>query len=150
MALTNESALSLLMPGVPSPPTVSSHNPANKTHRYLAFIQMPCTQRMLRTHRRPLAGSPRVTRRRNDRSRGSICSAESPRAWGSRRVDTQTVEVAGPRRAEVRSEPCLMSPAGQLRASRELIEVAALCKWESALKMQAIIISKMSPAYNLS
>lgn len=41
MALTNESALSFLMPSVPFLPVASSHNPANKTCRYFGFKKMP-------------------------------------------------------------------------------------------------------------
>lgn len=50
MALTNESAFSFLMPGVPSLPTVSSRSPANNTHRYLALKNAPVAQRMVGIH----------------------------------------------------------------------------------------------------
>lgn len=45
MAVSNESALSFLMPSVAFLPTASRHNPANKTHRYFGLKKKTNTAR---------------------------------------------------------------------------------------------------------
>lgn len=73
MALTNESALSFLMPGVPSLPTVSSCNLANKTHRYLALKKNALiAQRMVGIH--PLQVLLELRKSEMTARSGSFCS----------------------------------------------------------------------------
>ena len=67
MAVSNESALSFLMPSVAFLPTASRHNPANKTHRYFGLKKKnkhsQKAQGMVGTHQGPLTGSWCITLR---------------------------------------------------------------------------------------